>query len=176
MHRYRWLRGGKPVMDVVTSSWTVDPVGLDSRTNFSCYAYNEGGEGNSAAILLDVHGKYLMHCMHACTFDNSKIISISTAPPAFIQKLHPYTGALFSAKSASLSCRIECVPMCLISWFKDGIGIEASDFRYSVKETFLPADPSTGDFESVLSVLVSMNNTSLKSYFNTSKIWFSGKQ
>uniref|UniRef100_A0A336JZG9 CSON005257 protein n=1 Tax=Culicoides sonorensis TaxID=179676 RepID=A0A336JZG9_CULSO len=117
--RYRWLRGNKPVMDVVTSQWTVDPVGLDSRTNFSCYAYNEGGD----------------------------------APPAFIQKLHPYTGALFSAKNASLTCRVECVPTCSITWFKDGNGIEKSDTHYSIKETLLPADPSTGDFESVLSIL-----------------------
>lgn len=77
-----------------------------------------------------------------------------SAPPTFIQKLHPYTGALYSAKNASLSCRVECVPSCSISWFKDGNGIEENDRHYTVKETFLPADPSTGDFESVLSVLV----------------------
>lgn len=118
-------------MDVVTPTWTVDPVGLDSRTNFSCYAYNEGGEGNTAVVLLDVH-----------------------APPTFIQKLHQYTGALFSAKTTSLACRIECVPECSVSWFKDGVGIEESDARYNVKETLLAADPSTGDFESIQSVLV----------------------
>lgn len=50
------MRGNKPVMDVVTAQWTVDPVGLDSRTNFSCYAHNEGGDGNPTTILLDVHG------------------------------------------------------------------------------------------------------------------------
>lgn len=43
-------------MDVVTAQWTVDPVGLDSRTKFSCYAHNEGGDGNPTTILLDVHG------------------------------------------------------------------------------------------------------------------------
>uniref|UniRef100_A0A182KGE6 Ig-like domain-containing protein n=1 Tax=Anopheles christyi TaxID=43041 RepID=A0A182KGE6_9DIPT len=128
--RYRWLRGGKPVLDVVTPSWTVDPVGLDSRTTFSCFAYNEGGEGYPAEVNLEVH-----------------------APPAFIQKLQPYTGALFSTSNMSLSCRVECIPSCSISWFKDGIGIEASDERYYITNTYLPAEPATGDFESAYSVL-----------------------
>ncbi|KFB37688.1 AGAP012343-PA-like protein [Anopheles sinensis] len=128
--RYRWLRGGKAVLDVVTPSWTVDPVGLDSRTTFSCFAYNEGGEGNAAEVDLEVH-----------------------APPAFIQKLQPYTGALFSTTNMSLSCRVECVPSCTISWFKDGIGIEESDERYYITNSYLPSEPATGDFESAYSVL-----------------------
>lgn len=131
--RYRWLRGEKPVMDIVMSNWTVDPIGLDSRTNFSCFAYNEGGEGKPATIFLDVH-----------------------APPAFIQSLNPYTGALYSTPSVSISCRVECVPQCSIAWFKDGVGIEDQDERYDINEEYLPADHSTGDFESVMSTLVSI--------------------
>lgn len=129
--RFRWLRGGKPVMDVVTPMWTVDPVGLDSRTNFSCYAYNDGGEGIMANVELDVH-----------------------APPAFIQKLIPYTGALFSTSGISLSCRVECVPQCNIAWFKDGVGIDENENdRYFIHDSYLPAEPATGDFESVHSIL-----------------------
>lgn len=128
--RYRWLRGGSPVMDVVTPKWTVFPVGLDSRTNFSCYAYNEGGRGNQATIELDVH-----------------------APQAFIQKLHPYTGALYSTPNITLTCRVECVPDCTIDWFKDGIGIDMFNDRYLIKESKLNAEPAVGDFESVLSEL-----------------------
>ncbi|XP_055535886.1 hemicentin-1 isoform X2 [Wyeomyia smithii] len=128
--RYRWLRGGKPVMDVVTPTWTVDPVGLDSRTTFSCFAYNEGGEGNAAEVRLEVH-----------------------APPAFVQKLHPYTGALYSTSNISLACRVECVPSCTISWFKDGVGIEDYDERYYITNNYLGATPATGDFETAYSVL-----------------------
>lgn len=130
--RYRWLRGDKPVMDIVMSNWTVDPIGLDSRTNFSCFAHNEGGDGNADTVFLDVH-----------------------APPAFIQSLNPYTGALYSTPSVSISCRVECVPQCSIAWFKDGVGIEDHDERYDIEEEYLPADHSTGDFESALSTLVS---------------------
>lgn len=139
--RYRWLRGDKPVMDIVMGNWTVDPIGLDSRTNFSCYAYNEGGEGQAATIFLDVH-----------------------APPTFIQSLNPYTGALYTTDSISISCRVECVPQCSMAWFKDGVGIEELDDRYFVRDTYLAADHSTGDFESVLSTLVSVRKRVVGQY------------
>lgn len=128
--RYRWLRGGSPVMDVLSSVWTVDPVGLDSRTSFSCFAFNEGGKGQLATVNLDVK-----------------------APQTFIQKLHPYTGALFSAPAISLTCRVECVPICEITWFKNGVGIDVGNDHYTIKNTYLPAEPEVGDFESVRSVL-----------------------
>lgn len=140
--RYRWLRGGSPVLDVVTPIWTVDPVGLDSRTTISCYAYNKGGNGVPASIELDVH-----------------------APPAFIQKLPPYSGALFSTSKFQLLCRVECVPECEVNWFKDGVGIDdKNDDRYYIQKRYLEADPATGDFESVESIL----------YFNMTA-WPGGK-
>ncbi|XP_050742543.1 uncharacterized protein LOC108030804 isoform X3 [Drosophila biarmipes] len=130
-NRYRWLRGGRgPLQDIVTKDWTVEPVGLDSRTNYSCYAYNEGGKGVMATVNLEVH-----------------------APPFFIKNLPPYTGVLHSSPNATLTCRIECVPRCEISWQKDGEPIEKNDTRYFVKEKYMEASPATGDFESMLSVL-----------------------
>ncbi|XP_037908056.1 hemicentin-1 isoform X6 [Hermetia illucens] len=127
---YHWLRGGRVVHEVTSNLYTVDPVGLDSRTNFTCYAFNAGGSGNSATVLLDVH-----------------------AAPAFINPLMPYSGVLYSTGNASLTCRVECVPECSISWFKDGVGIDESSDKYYITEKYLEADPATGDFESVLSVL-----------------------
>lgn len=131
--RYRWLRGGRgPLQDIVTKDWTVEPVGLDSRTNYSCYAFNEGGKGVMATVNLEVH-----------------------APPFFIKNLPPYTGMLHTSRNANLTCRIECVPRCEISWLKDGVPIEKNDTRYFVKDKYMDASPATGDFESMLSVLVS---------------------
>ncbi|XP_055919479.1 uncharacterized protein LOC129951381 [Eupeodes corollae] len=130
-NRFRWFRGGRgPLQDVVTKDWTVEPVGLDSRTNYSCYAYNEGGHGVPATVNLEVH-----------------------APPFFIKNLFPYTGIVYSSRNASLMCRIECVPRCTISWYKDGIALEPDNERYFVKEEYMAASPATGDFESVMSVL-----------------------
>ncbi|KAM7357581.1 neuromusculin isoform 3-T4 [Cochliomyia hominivorax] len=130
-NRYRWLRGGRgPLQDIVTKDWTVEPVGLDSRTNYSCYAFNEGGKGVMATVNLEVH-----------------------APPFFIKNLKQYTGMLHTARNANLTCRIECVPRCEISWLKDGVPIEKNDTRYFVKDKYMDASPATGDFESMLSVL-----------------------
>lgn len=127
--RYSWSRGGS-ALQYDTSMVTFDNIGLDSRTNFTCYAYNEGGKGKSATIELAV-----------------------LAAPAFIQNLQPRTAALFSSNAISLSCRVECVPACTILWFKNNVGIERGDERYYINETYVPADMAVGDFESVLSVL-----------------------
>lgn len=127
--RYSWSRGGS-VLQHDTAMVTFDNIGLDSRTNFSCYAYNEGGKGRSTSVELKVQ-----------------------AQPAFIQNLQPRTAALFSSVNVSLSCRVECVPACTILWFKNNMGIEKSDERYYINETYVPADMAVGDFESVLSVL-----------------------
>ncbi|XP_043862051.1 uncharacterized protein LOC120447830 isoform X1 [Drosophila santomea] len=130
-NRFRWLRGGRgPLQDIVTKDWTVEPIDLDNRSNYSCYAYNEGGKGVMATVSLEVH-----------------------APPFFIRNLPQYTGILHTSPNATLTCRIECVPRCDISWQKDGVPIERNDTRYFVKEKYMDASPATGDFESMLSVL-----------------------
>lgn len=144
-NRYRWFRGGRgPLQDVVTKDWTVEPVGLDSRTNYSCYAYNDGGHGSPATVNLEVH-----------------------APPFFIKNLFPYTGILYSSRNASLMCRIECVPRCAIAWLKDGVSLEENNGRYFVKEEYMAASPATGDFESVMSVLVRTVRVLLKIKLHT---------
>jgi len=130
--RFHWYRGNELVKDIVTSQWTIGPVGLHSRNNYSCYAVNSGGNGSVATINIDVH-----------------------VAPAMIRNLPPYTGFLYSEPNINLSCRVECVPSCSIYWFRDGQEITSDDEKYFIRHTNLPADTSTGDFESVLSELVS---------------------
>lgn len=127
--KYFWSRGGRALPRYDTPTIIIDPVGLDSRTNFSCHAYNEAGQSRSATIELDVY-----------------------APPNFIRNLHPRTGALFSSPNISLTCRVECVPACTITWLKDGAIIDKSDERYFTNETYLPAEVVL-DFESIQSEL-----------------------
>lgn len=92
-----------------------------------------GGKGVMATVNLEVH-----------------------APPFFIKNLAPYTGILHTLPNATLTCRIECVPRCDIHWEKDGVQIGKNNSRYFVKEKYMEASPATGDFESILSVLVSI--------------------
>ena len=41
------------------------------------------------------------------------------APPAFIDRLAHYQGALLSASEVSMSCRVECDPPCSIQWYRN---------------------------------------------------------
>ena len=130
--RFHWVRGADNVKDIVSQEWIIDPVTLHSRNNFSCYALNEGGNGAMATINVEVQ-----------------------VAPTFISKLPQYSGFLYSEPNIVLTCRVECVPQCSIYWFRDGDEINNLNERYFIKEKLLAADKSTGDFESVLSELVS---------------------
>jgi hypothetical protein len=141
--RFHWLRGDQPVKDIVTADWTIDPVGLDSRNNYSCYAFNDGGNGTLATINIDVQ-----------------------VAPKFISKLPQYTGFLYSEKNVSLTCRVECVPLCSIYWFRDGQEINNLNDRYFINNTVLPANTRTGDFESIQSELVSSSDEYFSSSLN----------
>lgn len=67
-YRYRWYRGGRPVTDIVSQNWTIDPVTLDHRTNFSCRGINAGGEGEAAFVNIDVLGERLS--LHLLEYQN----------------------------------------------------------------------------------------------------------
>lgn len=128
--RFGWLLGGRGPQKEENKDYFIESIRVDSRTNYTCYAINGAGNGLSATVNLDVQ-----------------------APPVFIKNMLPYTGHLHSADGATLTCHIECVPRCDISWQKDSAPIERNDTRYFIKEKYM--DASLTDFESMLSVLVS---------------------
>lgn len=53
---FRWVRGSHLIQDVTSSNWTIDPVTLETKANFTCSAYNLGGEGDGASVFVDVFG------------------------------------------------------------------------------------------------------------------------
>ncbi|CAB4061168.1 unnamed protein product [Lepeophtheirus salmonis] len=62
------------------------------------------------------------HVVNDLAEENEDYISIQVlAPPTFIQRLPPYTGAMATTENFSLSCQVECSPLCDIFWLKDGI-------------------------------------------------------
>ncbi|XP_071450004.1 uncharacterized protein nrm [Hetaerina americana] len=131
---FKWFRGGHPVIDVMTANWTIEPVTLETQSNFTCLAANAGGEGEPATVYVEV-----------------------AAPPAFIERLPPYHGALMHAEHVSVSCRVECSPICQVRWLKNGRplledGTQSS--LYSIRTSELPPDPRTNDFKSVVSTLL----------------------
>jgi len=58
---YRWMRGTYVQKDVLSSNWTISPVSLETRANFSCEAVNEAGFGPAATVTIDVFGMFCLH-------------------------------------------------------------------------------------------------------------------
>lgn len=54
---YQWLRGGHVIHDVSTANWTIDPVTLETESNFTCIAENDGGPSVPATVAFKVLGK-----------------------------------------------------------------------------------------------------------------------
>ncbi|XP_047508896.1 hemicentin-2 isoform X8 [Pieris napi] len=130
-HRFRWHRGGRVVSDIVSQNWTIDPVTLDHRTNFSCRGVSAGGEGEPAFVNVDV-----------------------LAPPSFKYAMNHYSGALYKSQNISLSCTVECAPLCSVQWLKDGQIIDpAKTDRYYVVDRKIPPQVNRNDFEATESTL-----------------------
>ena len=55
--KVRWYRGGRLVSDVTDLQWVINPVSLETESNFTCLPYNSVGEGSSADVDIDVMGE-----------------------------------------------------------------------------------------------------------------------
>ncbi|XP_054282603.1 hemicentin-1-like isoform X4 [Macrosteles quadrilineatus] len=129
---YRWLRGGHLIHDVTSANWTIDPVTLETESNFTCIAENDGGQSVPATVAFKV-----------------------LAPPNFIERPHPYFGARWNDQYINLTCRVECSPLCTISWTKNGRPIDkAMNNRYDIREVVERSNPTANIFESVRSTLI----------------------
>ncbi|XP_067007165.1 nephrin isoform X1 [Anabrus simplex] len=129
---YRWIRGSHHIHDITTPNYTIDPVTLETQSNFTCLAYNEGGDGEPATVYIEV-----------------------LVPPAFIERLPPYHGVLLSSQHINISCRVECSPKCEVQWLKnDKLLDTANGSLYTVQNVALPPDTSSNDFQSIRSTLV----------------------
>lgn len=148
---YIWYKGGYEVRDFHEATWTIKPVTLEQRTNYSCVAANEGGMSKPATTSIEVYGNQLSDQ----TIFPLNVFHVS-APPAFISKFNSYQGILVTSENVSLSCRVECYPICSILWEKDGQPLDLTNNPlYTVKTIVYPADFKKNDFESIESTLVS---------------------
>nr|XP_037875884.1 uncharacterized protein LOC101737333 [Bombyx mori] len=129
-NRFKWHRGGRLITDIVSQNWTIDPVTLDNRTNYSCRGVSIGGMGEPATTFVDV-----------------------LAPPSFQYAMNHYSGALYKSQNISLSCTVECAPPCGVQWLKDGQVISEDNERYYVEETAIAPQANRNDFEATQSVL-----------------------
>lgn len=68
---------------------------------------------------------------------------VFAAKPFFIVRLPPYRGFLMNSKNVALTCRVECSPLCSISWRKDGLPLR-NITHYRVISSVKNPDPSSG--------------------------------
>ncbi|KAF5279443.1 hypothetical protein FQA39_LY05553 [Lamprigera yunnana] len=128
---YIWYRGIHKMSGESSSKLTINPVKLDTRNNFTCIASNEGGISEPATVFINV-----------------------SAPPAFITPL-TYQHVRSFQPNMSLTCRVECSPLCYISWFRENEQIDTrNNPLYDIKTTIRDANGKTGDFESIESTLI----------------------
>ncbi|XP_023228878.1 hemicentin-1-like, partial [Centruroides sculpturatus] len=125
---FHWEYNGK-VLLVTTANYTIDRVSLNSRGNYSCAAKNTLGIGQQEYYIL--HPK---------------------APPVFIERPPSEYGASQNDSSISISCRVECFPMCKIEWLKNGASLKDSKM-YIIKSTEHPEEVEKNTFPSMVSTL-----------------------
>lgn len=53
---YLWYRGEHLMAEITTSNFTISPVRLEARSNFTCMAKNEGGNSLPATTYVNVNG------------------------------------------------------------------------------------------------------------------------
>ncbi|KAK3852685.1 hypothetical protein Pcinc_040738 [Petrolisthes cinctipes] len=73
---------------------------------------------------------------------NTASVSVLSAP-SFIERLQPYHGAVMNSAEVSLSCRVECSPLCNVSWLKDDQPL-LNQSHYEIASRVMPADPNSG--------------------------------
>ncbi|XP_076366927.1 hemicentin-2-like isoform X2 [Tachypleus tridentatus] len=125
---FRWEHD-RDLLRSKSQNYTTDPVRLSTRGNYTCAAVNDVGSGPKGFIRL-----------------------IGKAPPSVIDSLPPIHGAPKDASDVSISCRIECDPLCDIEWLRNGESIMDNDLFF-VKTTVHPEEFLTNRFKSVVSTL-----------------------
>lgn len=55
--RFMWYRGNRLIQDVSSANWTISPVTLETESNFTCVAHNDGGQSAPGTVKIEVLGK-----------------------------------------------------------------------------------------------------------------------
>jgi hypothetical protein len=126
---YHWYRNGYRFGAITTAKWT-HRASLDTRKNITCVVTNGKRSSIPASVSIDV-----------------------MAPPSFIKTPPPYRGVLKKSGNVTLTCRVECFPLCSIKWYENDNLLE-SDSTYTITNQIHPADFVRNYFESIESSLV----------------------
>lgn len=67
--QYMWLRGNHVVRNATNAKWTIPQVTFEADSNFTCIAYNEGGQSPPGTVNIEVLGE----------FNHSKLTNITSS-------------------------------------------------------------------------------------------------
>ncbi|XP_022251878.1 titin-like [Limulus polyphemus] len=125
---FRWEMNDL-VLNTTSNFYVSHPISVATEGNYSCAAVNQVAIGNTTPFKLD-----------------------ALAPPRLVEELPRIGGALRNLQSVNLKCRVECEPLCGITWYRNNESLNGSKF-FTI-ETFQEApDVENNTFESVVSIL-----------------------
>ena len=133
---------GEETLEEWSANLTLTDLGAESQQNLSCAGVNLLGEGDQDEIELFVYGAKKYHIKYV----QSKFLF--SASPAFITALPEVTPFVLTPVEESfltLSCEVECNPVCDINWIVSGDIIEVTE----TSEEDL-ADPVFGFWDEIL--------------------------
>lgn len=122
--QYRWFRDTDnevPPEKILAqgSQYVIPRAHLGSEGRYRCHAVNELGNGEMAAIMLEVH-----------------------QPPQFLAKLQQHMTRRVGDSDFAVTCSAKAKPRPIIKWLKDGREIASDANLYEIKTT--PTEGSSG--------------------------------
>ncbi|XP_074603560.1 B-cell receptor CD22-like isoform X2 [Brevipalpus obovatus] len=144
---YEWEQDGYRMEYERSSILNISRINLSTRGNYSCAAVSSVGLGQRGYLYIS-----------------------PMASPRFIESLPKINGALYNAPSHSASCRVECEPICSISWYRNNVLINNSSREFIIKETQHPPESEANIFLSIVSTLTWNMTVPLDKYSNPYEI------
>ncbi|XP_053207682.1 hemicentin-2-like [Panonychus citri] len=128
-HSFVWLHQGTLMQGVTGSSFEIDSLSVSNQGNYSCAAVNKLGEGPFSHRIVKVKGA-----------------------PRLIKGL-PSTIGILRNQSVTLSCQIECEPLCPIEWFINNESLGIASPSSSSSSTSISTTSSSSSLSSSSSSL-----------------------
>ena len=129
---FKWTIGSTLVTEQTSNNWTIHSVTYNmSHTSISCQGGNEVGKGSIGTKDIEV-----------------------IAPPRFLANLPPMTGYPAQAEHVSLSCQVECSPLCQVGWYRNGSYIRNKSSSFTILSQIIPHNLHNNTAQSTLSTLI----------------------
>ena len=137
---YQWESADGIPFDTKGPILHIIDLKVSDRGNISCAVANEVGIGPKAVFqVMPLTAPQIIESLPSVLGVNEKIVNSQSSAA---------DGAI------SVSCRVECYPICQIFWYKNNEMIDNSSMSYIIKNSILPEEVPMNRFQSVVSTLI----------------------